>query len=134
MRCPPQVRAQRLRVTPVLAYQAAHGADDRIGPPARSGSDDRVGDFARLNAGALAAIAALASKLEIPGRIRPSATHGDDVVVLKSLTTAAGLNDGEAARTVEHLRGTLAAHYTDERGVVLDSRSWLITARRRYER
>ena len=43
----------------------------------------------------------------------------------------ARLNDREAARTVERLRETLAAHYSDERGVVLDSRSWLITARRR---
>jgi SAM-dependent methyltransferase len=43
----------------------------------------------------------------------------------------ASLGDGEAARTVERLRETLAAHYSDERGVVLDSRSWLITARRR---
>ena len=43
----------------------------------------------------------------------------------------ATLSDGEAARTVERLRGTLAAHYSDERGVALDSRSWLITARRR---
>jgi SAM-dependent methyltransferase len=43
----------------------------------------------------------------------------------------ASLSDGEAARTVERLRETLAAHYCDERGVVLDSRSWLITARRR---
>jgi SAM-dependent methyltransferase len=43
----------------------------------------------------------------------------------------ASLNDGEAARTVERLREMLAAHYSDERGVVLDSRSWLITARRR---
>jgi SAM-dependent methyltransferase len=43
----------------------------------------------------------------------------------------ARLSDGEAARTVERLRETLAAHYSDERGVVLDSRSWLITARRR---
>jgi SAM-dependent methyltransferase len=42
-----------------------------------------------------------------------------------------GLADGEAARAVERLRETLAAHYSDERGVVLDSRSWLITARRR---
>jgi SAM-dependent methyltransferase len=53
----------------------------------------------------------------------------------------ASLNDREAARTVERLRETLATHYSDERGVVLDSRSWLITARRtdgatrpRYER
>jgi hypothetical protein len=29
------------------------------------------------------------------------------------------------------LREMLAAHYSDERGVALDSRSWLITARRR---
>jgi SAM-dependent methyltransferase len=43
----------------------------------------------------------------------------------------ASLSAGEAARTVERLRETLAAHYGDERGVVLDSRSWLITARRR---
>jgi SAM-dependent methyltransferase len=48
-------------------------------------------------------------------------------------TTAAlaSLSDGDAARTVERLRATLAAHYSDERGVVLDSRSWLISARRR---
>ena len=43
----------------------------------------------------------------------------------------ASLSDPEAARTVERLRETLAAHYSDERGVVLASRSWLITARRR---
>jgi SAM-dependent methyltransferase len=46
-------------------------------------------------------------------------------------TALAGLSDSDAARTVERLRETLAAHYSDERGVVLDSRSWLITARRR---
>ena len=43
----------------------------------------------------------------------------------------ASLNGGEAARAVERLREMLAAHYSDERGVVLDSRSWLITAERR---
>ena len=43
----------------------------------------------------------------------------------------ASLSDREAARTVERLREMLAAHYSDERGVVLDSRSWLISARRR---
>jgi len=43
----------------------------------------------------------------------------------------ATLDDGEAARTVERLREMLAAHHSDERGVVLDSRSWLITGRRR---
>jgi SAM-dependent methyltransferase len=45
----------------------------------------------------------------------------------------ATLDDGEAARTVERLREMLAAHCSDERGVVLGSRSWLITARRRRE-
>jgi hypothetical protein len=43
----------------------------------------------------------------------------------------ASLSDAQAARTVERLRDMLAAHYNDERGVILDSRSWLITARRR---
>jgi SAM-dependent methyltransferase len=43
----------------------------------------------------------------------------------------ARLSHGEAARTVERLREMLAAHYSDDRGVALDSRSWLITARRR---
>jgi SAM-dependent methyltransferase len=43
----------------------------------------------------------------------------------------ASLSDREAARTVERLREMLAAHCSDERGVVLASRSWLITARRR---
>ena len=43
----------------------------------------------------------------------------------------ASLSHVEAARTVERLREALAAHCTDERGVALDSRSWLISARRR---
>ena len=43
----------------------------------------------------------------------------------------ASLDDDEAARAVDRLREMLAGHYSDERGVALDSRSWLITARRR---
>ena len=42
----------------------------------------------------------------------------------------ARMSDDEAARTVERLRETLAAHHSDVRGVALDARSWLITARR----
>jgi len=42
----------------------------------------------------------------------------------------ARLSDAEAASAVERLRRMLAAHRSDERGVALDSRSWLITARR----
>jgi SAM-dependent methyltransferase len=43
----------------------------------------------------------------------------------------ASVSDSEATRAVERLREMLAAHYSEERGVLLDSRSWLITARRR---
>jgi SAM-dependent methyltransferase len=43
----------------------------------------------------------------------------------------ASLSEVEAARAVERLRETLAAHTDAERGVVFDSRSWLVTARRR---
>jgi hypothetical protein len=46
----------------------------------------------------------------------------------------ARLSDGEATRTVERLRETLAAHYSEQRGVAIASRSWLITARRRRSR
>jgi SAM-dependent methyltransferase len=45
--------------------------------------------------------------------------------------TLARLRKDEAARIVERLRQTLAEHYSPDRGVALDSRSWLITARRR---
>jgi SAM-dependent methyltransferase len=66
--------------------------------------------------------------------------YGDDVdaalaVVRGFQTTSAALatlDDREAARTVERLREMLAAHHGDERGVVFDARSWLITARRRH--
>ena len=44
----------------------------------------------------------------------------------------ARMSDADAARSVERLHATLAAHYSAERGVALDSRSWLITARRRH--
>ena len=42
----------------------------------------------------------------------------------------ASMSDPDADRAVERLRETLAAHYSDDRGVALDSRSWLITGRR----
>ena len=43
----------------------------------------------------------------------------------------ATLNPDQAAQTVARLRDMLAAHYSEEGGVRLDSRSWLVTARRR---
>jgi SAM-dependent methyltransferase len=65
--------------------------------------------------------------------------YGDDLDAALAVVTGfqntsaalASLSEVEAARTVEHLREMLAAHYSHEHGVLLDSRSWLITARRR---
>ena len=42
----------------------------------------------------------------------------------------ASMSEDEAAQVVERLRSMLAAHHTEERGVALDARSWLVTARR----
>jgi SAM-dependent methyltransferase len=42
----------------------------------------------------------------------------------------ASMSDADAARAVERLRETLATHYSEERGIALASRSWLITATR----
>jgi ubiquinone/menaquinone biosynthesis C-methylase UbiE len=45
--------------------------------------------------------------------------------------TLASMSDTDAARALQRLRGTIAAHDTGEDGVVFDSRAWLITAHRR---
>ena len=71
--------------------------------------------------------------------VREPVMYGDDVDTALALVRGfqdtnpafAGLSDGEAARTVARLRDMLAAHHSVEHGVVFDSRSWLITARRR---
>jgi SAM-dependent methyltransferase len=52
----------------------------------------------------------------------------------KTSAALEALSDDGAASSVERLRKLLAAHYSDERGVALDSRSWLITARRHRQR
>ena len=68
--------------------------------------------------------------------VREPVFYGHDLdaalAIVRGFSTAAlaRLSDDEAARSVERLRETLAAHYTDEHGVALASRSWLITARR----
>jgi SAM-dependent methyltransferase len=70
--------------------------------------------------------------------VREPVFYGRDVDAALAVVTGfestsaalATLSDGEAARTVERLREMLAAHHSDEHGVALDSRSWLITARR----
>lgn len=71
--------------------------------------------------------------------VREPVFHGHDID--DALETVRGfqdtsaalatLSDDETDRAVERLREALAAHYSDEHGVVFDSRSWLITARRR---
>ena len=43
----------------------------------------------------------------------------------------ARMSRDDAARAVDRLRETLEGHYGDRRGVTFDSRSWLITGRRR---
>jgi hypothetical protein len=43
----------------------------------------------------------------------------------------ASMSEDEADRAVERLRRLLAEHDSEERGIALDSRSWLITGRRR---
>jgi SAM-dependent methyltransferase len=43
----------------------------------------------------------------------------------------AGMSREDHARAVDRLRETLERHYGDDQGVVFDSRSWLITGRRR---
>ena len=48
-----------------------------------------------------------------------------------TIAALARLSDREATQTLERLREMLMSHYSNDRGVVLDSRSWLITARRR---
>jgi SAM-dependent methyltransferase len=71
--------------------------------------------------------------------VREPVFYGDDLEAALAIvrgfqdTSAAlaSLSDGEAARAVERLRETLAAHHSAERGVAFESSSWLITARRR---
>jgi SAM-dependent methyltransferase len=111
--------------------------------------DAALGDAARppqpgLDAFSLGDAEATAGILERAGfdglhfeDVREPVLYGHDLdaalAIVRGFSSSAlaSLNDDEAARAVERLRETLAAHHSDERGVALDSRSWLITARRR---
>jgi ubiquinone/menaquinone biosynthesis C-methylase UbiE len=70
---------------------------------------------------------------EIAEPIRLGADADDALVFVRSTGIAAGmlrdLDEAAAARALEALRKTLAAHEGND-GVLLDSRAWLITARR----
>jgi hypothetical protein len=117
------------------AIDAALG--DAAQPPQPGGDPFSLGD-AEATAGILESAGFDGVRFE---DVREPVLYGDDLDAalafvrgFQSTSAAlASLNDAEAARTVERLREMLATHYGDERGVVLDSRSWLITAlRRRY--
>jgi SAM-dependent methyltransferase len=117
----------------------ARAIDAALGDAARTpqpGADP----FSLGDAGATAGILEGAGFDEIRFEdVREPVLYGHDVEAALAIvrgfqdTSAAlaSLSEGDAARTVQRLRETLAAHYSDERGVLLESRSWLITARRR---
>ena len=116
-----------------LAIDAALG--DAAQPP-RPGADPfSLGD-AKATAGILEAAGFDGLRFE---DVHEPVFYGHDVDAALAIVRGfqdtraalASLSDGEAARTVERLREMLAAHHSDEHGVALDSRSWLITARRR---
>jgi SAM-dependent methyltransferase len=114
------------------AIDAALG--DAARPPQPGADPFSLGD-AEATAGILEAAGFDAMHFE---DVREPVFYGDDLDA--ALATVRGFQDtraalasltgDEAARTVERLREMLASHYSDERGVALDSRSWLITARR----
>ena len=70
--------------------------------------------------------------------VREPVFYGDDIDAALAVvcgfqdtrTALASLSEGDAARAVERLRAMLEAHHSADRGVAIDSRSWLVTARR----
>jgi SAM-dependent methyltransferase len=115
------------------AFDAALG--DALQPPPPSADPFSLGD-----AEATAGILTGAGFDEIQfADVREPVLYGHDLDVALAFVMGfqdtraalATLSDDAAARTVARLRTMLAAHYSDEQGVALDSRSWLITARRR---
>ena len=116
----------------MLAIDAALGEAARMPPP---GADP----FSLGDTGATTRILEEAGFTDVDFQaVCEPVFYGHDVDAALSIVRGfqdteaalAGLSDGEAARAVERLRDTLAAHRTAERGVALDSRSWLVTARR----
>ncbi len=115
------------------AFDAALG--DAVQPPPPDGDAFSLGD-AEATAGMLAGAGFAEMRFE---DVHEPVFFGHDLDAALGIVRGfqdthaalARLSDDEAARTVERLREVLAAHYSDERGVALESRSWLITARRR---
>jgi SAM-dependent methyltransferase len=115
------------------AIDAALGDAARPPPP---GADPFSLGHADATAGILEGAGFDAVRFE---DVREPVFYGHDVDTALALvrgfqatgTALASLSGDEAARAVRRLRDMLATHHSDERGVALDSRSWLITARRR---
>jgi SAM-dependent methyltransferase len=117
-----------------VAIDAAVGDAAQVPPP--PGADP----FSLGDAEATAAILERAGFDELRFEdVREPVLYGHDMAAaldfvrgFQNVSAAlASMSDSDAARAVERLRATLAAHQSDHQGVRLDSRAWLITARRR---
>jgi SAM-dependent methyltransferase len=118
----------------VLRFDAAIGrAAER--PPSPNADAFSLGD-AEITAGVLERAGFEAINFD---DVREPVLYGHDVDaaledVLGFQTVNAALetmSETDARRAVKRLRGVLAAHHSGDRGIAIDSRSWLITARRR---
>ena len=119
--------------------QAIAGALGDAAQPASRGADP-------FSLGDAEATARLLERAGFDGQrfddVREPVFYGHDIdAALKTVrgfqgTSAAlaTLSGDETERAVERLREALAAHYLAENGVVFESRSWLITARRSHRR
>jgi len=126
---------QRRELNPwALTIDAAVGGAGHLPPP--PGADP----FSLGDAEATSAILERAGFDELRFEdIREPVLYGHDLGAaldfvrgFQNVSTAlAGMSESDAARAVGRLREMLAAHMSDDRGVTLDSRAWLITARRR---
>jgi SAM-dependent methyltransferase len=116
-----------------LAIDAAVG--EAAQPPPPNADPFSLGD-AEVTAGTLERAGFDALRFE---DVREPVLYGHDIGAaldfvrgFQNVSAAlASMSDGDAARAEERLRDTLAAHYGDDRGVAFNSRSWLITCRRR---
>ena len=124
---------QRRELNPwMLEFDAAVGAPAQLPPP--PGADP----FSLGDAEAATAILERAGFDELRFEdVHEPVLYGHDIAAalefVRGFQSVAleSMSDSDAARSVERLRQTLAAHYSADRGIALDSRSWLITGRRR---
>jgi SAM-dependent methyltransferase len=107
----------------ILEFDAALG--DEVEPPAPGGDPFSLGD-----ADATARLLEGAGFEDVRFEdVHEPVLYGHDLDA--ALEFVRGFQGARSARAVERLRETLKSHHSDERGSALDSRSWLVTARRR---